>query len=96
MVSRRFHTTPESNSDRLPRVDSEADLAITADARLDNRGELIASLHLPPDRTWTDGALIRVTTTIPPGENIELAKERLIELTQIADSHLGPYVPHQI
>lgn len=58
LVSRLFQTTPESHSEKLPRFDSEAGLAITADARLDNRGELIAALGLSTDRTWTDSALI--------------------------------------
>jgi asparagine synthase (glutamine-hydrolysing) len=43
-------TTPESLHEELPRVDMESGLAITADARIDNRDELIATLGLggPP------------------------------------------------
>ena len=39
-------TTPESLHERLPLVDSTARLAITADARIDNRAELIPALEL--------------------------------------------------
>jgi len=37
---RMFHTTPESQDEKLPYVDGEAGLVITADARIDNRHEL--------------------------------------------------------
>lgn len=43
---RMLWTTPESVSERLPLVDPTGDLVITADARLDNRAELAASLGL--------------------------------------------------
>jgi asparagine synthase (glutamine-hydrolysing) len=39
-------TTPESLHERLPLVDSTARLAIAADARIDNRAELIPALEL--------------------------------------------------
>jgi len=39
-------TTPESLHERLPLVDSTARLAIAADARIDNRAELIRALEL--------------------------------------------------
>jgi len=51
---RHLPTTPESSHQRLPFVDG--DLAITADARLDNRAELIAQLSLPTGTP--DSALI--------------------------------------
>jgi asparagine synthase (glutamine-hydrolysing) len=41
-----LHTTPESLADRQPRVDPPGELAITADARLDNRSELCRSLGI--------------------------------------------------
>ena len=42
----RLHTTPESLTEVLPRT-SRAGLSITADARIDNRDDLIAALRLP-------------------------------------------------
>lgn len=42
---RMLWTTPESLNESLPFEDSSGDLVITADARLDNRGELIAALQ---------------------------------------------------
>jgi asparagine synthase (glutamine-hydrolysing) len=41
---RMLHTTPESLHEVLPLANPAADLVITADARIDNRGELIALL----------------------------------------------------
>lgn len=41
-----FHTTPESLHEVLPLTNEAGTLTITADARIDNRGELIASLAL--------------------------------------------------
>ncbi len=41
------HITPESLGERLPLADQESELAITADARLDNRRELIDKLAFP-------------------------------------------------
>ncbi|MGH7770352.1 MAG: lasso peptide isopeptide bond-forming cyclase [Candidatus Binatia bacterium] len=43
---RMLHTTPESLHEVLPLADHIAGLAITADARIDNREELIAALDL--------------------------------------------------
>ncbi|MCM3874363.1 MAG: lasso peptide isopeptide bond-forming cyclase [Pyrinomonadaceae bacterium] len=43
---RMLHTTPESLSERLPFRDINGDYVITADARLDNRQELIGELRL--------------------------------------------------
>ena len=57
---RMLHTTPESLHERLPLVNKTGDLALTADARIDNRDELIALLGLT-DRTRaeiTDSELI--------------------------------------
>ncbi len=39
--------TPEAAGERLPLVDALSGLALTAGARLDNRDELLAQLHLP-------------------------------------------------
>jgi asparagine synthase (glutamine-hydrolysing) len=41
-----LHTTPESIHERLPSVTPDGSLAITADARIDNRAELISALDL--------------------------------------------------
>jgi asparagine synthase (glutamine-hydrolysing) len=41
-----LHTTPESLNEVLPLVNQAADLAITADARIDNQEELMARLGL--------------------------------------------------
>src|ERR1700682_4648693 len=43
---RMLWTTPESLNERLPFVNRTGDLTITADARIDNRDELIALLDL--------------------------------------------------
>lgn len=44
---RMLWTTPESLLEKLPLVDNQADLTITADARIDNRDELASVLDLP-------------------------------------------------
>ena len=57
---RLLWTTPESLDEKLPLVSANGDYVITADARLDNRDELIAALGLM-DRSShgiTDSALI--------------------------------------
>ena len=41
-----LHTTPESLHENLPRYDPKSGLVITADARIDNRADLLASLSL--------------------------------------------------
>lgn len=46
LVHRMLWTTPESRHEELPRLDAEEDLFLTADARLDNRDELIVALGL--------------------------------------------------
>src|SRR4028119_1901888 len=43
---RMLWTTPESLLEKLPLVNQKGDLVITADARIDNREELIAALSL--------------------------------------------------
>lgn len=43
---RMLWTTPESLLEKLPLVNQSSELAITADARIDNRDELIAALNL--------------------------------------------------
>jgi asparagine synthase (glutamine-hydrolysing) len=60
LVHCMFHTTPESLHERLPRYCAPWGLAITADARLDNRPELIAALGLKdrPSRGISDSDLI--------------------------------------
>ena len=57
---RMLWTTPESLLEKQPLVDSNSDLVLTADARIDNRDELIGSLqinHLSTDKI-TDSDLI--------------------------------------
>ena len=55
-----FPTTPEAISETLPYVHAETGIVITADARLDDREELVAALglSLSSDRVWPDSALI--------------------------------------
>lgn len=57
---RMLWTTPESLLEKLPLVNQSSDLAITADARIDNRDELIAALNLTdcPAEKITDSELI--------------------------------------
>ncbi len=57
---RMLWTTPESLIEKLPLVSQRGDLVITADARIDNRDELIAALQInnrPADKI-TDSELI--------------------------------------
>ena len=55
-----LHTTPEARAEQQPLYREDAQLAITADARLDNRPALIRRLAIPerdaPD--WSDARLI--------------------------------------
>ncbi len=54
-----LYTTPESLGEQLPSTSPDADLTITADARIDNRAELCAALELGPPRTaLSDSGLI--------------------------------------
>lgn len=55
-----LHTTQESLTEFLPYCDSESSLVITADARLDNRAELINKLHLQMESaiTMSDSQLL--------------------------------------
>lgn len=57
---RMLWTTPESLLEQLPLVNQTGDLVITADARIDNREELIAALDLTdrPAEKITDSQLI--------------------------------------
>lgn len=57
---RMLHSTPESLHEKLPCVSESGDLTITADARIDNRDELISILQLTrrPAVEITDSALI--------------------------------------
>jgi asparagine synthase (glutamine-hydrolysing) len=59
------HTTPESIYEVLPAYDPALDLAITADARIDNRDELIARLGVPTR-----------TGRVPPDSELILAAYR--------------------
>ena len=56
---RMLWTTPESLHERLPLVSDDGHRALTADARIDNRDELITTLNIttPPERL-VDSALI--------------------------------------
>jgi len=60
MGHRMLWTTPESLLELLPLVNQTGDLAITADAHIDNRDELIAALALNDLRSEkiTDSQLI--------------------------------------
>ena len=56
---RLLHTTPESLHERQPLASAAACLVLTADARIDNRAELIRALDLAePATAITDAALI--------------------------------------
>lgn len=57
---RMLWTTPESLLERLPLANSTGDLVLTADARIDNRDDLIAALDLrdQPAEKITDAQLI--------------------------------------
>ena len=58
--NRLLWTTPESLKEKLPRLNQAGELVLTADARLDNRAELVALLGLTdgPHCDITDGQLI--------------------------------------
>ena len=53
-----LRVTPESLHERLPAADSTGDYVITADARIDNREELMRALDLSPASEITDSELI--------------------------------------
>ncbi|MDQ7041874.1 MAG: lasso peptide isopeptide bond-forming cyclase [Rhodothermus sp.] len=55
-----LHTTPESLYEQQPLMASEGDLVLVADARIDNRDELLAALQLRSnaERPITDAELI--------------------------------------
>ena len=57
---RMLWTTPESLHEQLPLEDKTAKIVLTADARIDNRDELMAVLDLPrnTEREISDGELI--------------------------------------
>jgi asparagine synthase (glutamine-hydrolysing) len=60
LAHRMLWTTPESLQERLPLTGAAGTLVLTADARLDNREDLIATLGLgsSPPTEIADGALI--------------------------------------
>ncbi len=55
-----LHTTPESLHEQQPLIAPEGDLVLVADARIDNRDELLLALRLrsTPERPLTDAELI--------------------------------------
>ncbi|NTV62880.1 MAG: lasso peptide isopeptide bond-forming cyclase [Oscillochloris sp.] len=53
-----LHTTPESLHEQLPLVSRDGSLVISADARIDNRAELIANLGLGDRSASADSELI--------------------------------------
>jgi asparagine synthase (glutamine-hydrolysing) len=58
-LGHRMHwTTPESLHEKLPLLSNNGDLAMTADARIDNRNELCRLLGLTERPTLSDSALI--------------------------------------
>lgn len=59
LVHRMLHDTPESLREKLPLKSESGDLAITADARIDNREELIEALRIErPHEELCDSELI--------------------------------------
>lgn len=57
LAHQAFHVTPESVRERQPLVSADGQLALVADARIDNREELIRALAgegMPPDPTDAD------------------------------------------
>jgi len=73
-------TTPESLNEFLPTWNSSSQLAITADARIDNRDELLASLEIPRD----------ISRETPDSKLILLAYERWSE--RCLERLLGDFV----
>jgi exosortase D (VPLPA-CTERM-specific) len=67
----------------------------------DQRGQRLASeyamkWHLLRDavvRNRTDGALVRVITEVPRGEDVRRADERLARFVRVAEPQLGAFVP---
>lgn len=55
---RMLHTTPESLHEKLPAASRTGDLVLTADARIDNRAELIDALNIQDPPQTTDSQLI--------------------------------------
>ena len=51
-------TTPESLAEHQPVLSSQAELVLVADARIDNRSELLAALRLPRGNGLTDSDII--------------------------------------
>lgn len=51
LVNQMMWTTPESLSERLPRAGRDGACVLTADARIDNRDELLSALDLTGDRS---------------------------------------------
>ena len=60
MGHRMLWTTPESLLEKYPLINTQGDLILTADARIDNREELISALDVKefPAHKITDGQLI--------------------------------------
>lgn len=58
LAHQMLHATPESLAERLPFVEPDSGLAITADARLDNREELARALGITDVRELADSELI--------------------------------------
>ncbi len=59
---RMLWTTPESLEEKLPAVSASGDLVVTADARIDNRDELLRLLDLPPNESDGTGETPRTVT----------------------------------
>src|ERR1051325_5986527 len=57
---RLLQTTPEARNEKLPFITSDRSLAITVDARIDNRDELLKALHIDdrPPVEIGDGEII--------------------------------------
>ncbi|ELS05346.1 asparagine synthase (glutamine-hydrolyzing) [Xenococcus sp. PCC 7305] len=58
LVNRLLFTTPESKQERLPLHDRKSNLILTAEARIDNREELLSVLRLKTEGIITDSQII--------------------------------------
>ena len=74
---RLLFNTPEALHERMPRWHSEAQIAITAEARLDNREELSAALEIRRDAqaSLADGDLILLAYLKWSDEQVSLCKK---------------------
>jgi asparagine synthase (glutamine-hydrolysing) len=74
---RMLQTTPESLNEKLPKSFRNGDFAITADARIDNRNELLNELGLSSQPKYLISIQNRRTARIRQNE---FAKNKMIEI----------------